>query len=1011
MKTTMLSVVNGVVSCLTALVIVGAHAAHAETVATVINPPGKVPETGGRSLENSDRPPRSVDAGSAMRSQIEADWLDRDRAFSEAATTVKRPRQEVASDSAKPEDAPRPEDAAGGCDGIKTGRSGFHTASGEQDPWWQVDLGKPCKLDRVVIYNRTDGDTAPRTRNIRVLVSADPKKGFALAYQHNGQTFYGVKEGKPLVVELKARGVEARIVRLTIPGRCSFALDEVEVYAADDPQKNIALGRPALQKSVAPFARAKDKGVKAVSPHDKHAEAQFLLSHTRAVVDRARTLATRLGPKANPARLAPLVTELARLDRRVAERETAGECPKDARRDLYFQSRWLARRIASTNPALDFDKILFIKRRHPTGLFHMVHQFYGFGARAGGGLFVLSDPWSAQPKLTDLLAESVVENGRLRGHTLGAGAFLSPELSFDGKTVLFAYSQCEAQGIEWSPRSSFHIFRVNVDGTGLVQLTDGKWNDFDPCFLPSGRIAFISERRGGYLRCGGSSPPYHSPTYTLHSMAADGSDIICLSYHETHEWQPSVDNHGMIVYTRWDYVDRDTNTAHHLWTCYPDGRDPRSFHGNYPQRRESRPWMEMDIRAIPGSPKYVATAAAHHGVAFGSLVMIDPRIEDDGAMSQVTRLTSDVPLPEAEGGQKRVRQYMAYATAWPLGEDDYLGAYGSLSESHGICWIDRFGNRELIYRDPSIPSLSPIPLRPRPVPPLLPDATTQTLASRKAAEPAPATIAVMNVYDSDFTWPAGAKIAALRIIQVLPKTTPRANSPRIGVADGTNARAVLGTVPVEADGSAHFEVPVGMPIYFQALDSRGMAVQSMRSATYVHPGEKLVCRGCHEPKHRTPAPRDTLPLAMQRSPAKIQPDVEGSNPFSYVRLVQPVLDRNCVGCHKDKRAIDLGGTIEGDSGWSHSYQNLALKFGFYFHSANGSINSGVHGGSRTIVGQFGARASKLVDYLDQRHYGVRLPDGDFHRLVLWLDCNSEFYGAYENTQAQSRGQIVRPSLE
>ena len=94
--------------------------------------------------------------------------------------------------------------------------------------------------------------------------------------------------------------------------------------------------------------------------------------------------------------------------------------------------------------------------------------------------------------------------------------------------------------------------------------------------------------------------------YTLYSMQPDGSDIICLSYHETHEWHPSVTNDGMLVYTRWDYVDRDTNIAHHIWTCYPDGRDPRSFHGNYPARRESRPWMEMSIRAIPGSHKFVA---------------------------------------------------------------------------------------------------------------------------------------------------------------------------------------------------------------------------------------------------------------------------------------------------------------------------------------------------------------------------------------------------------------------
>jgi len=497
----------------------------------------------------------------------------------------------------------------------------------------------------------------------------------------------------------------------------------------------------------------------------------------------------------------------------------------------------------------------------------------------------------------------------------------------------------------------------------------------------------------------------------MYSMKPDGSDIICLSFHETHEWHPSVNHDGMIVYTRWDYVDRDTNIAHHIWTCFPDGRDPRSFHGNYPERRESRPWMEMSIRAIPGSPRYVATAAAHHGHAFGSLVLIDPRLPDDGAVSQLTRLTPDVPFPEAEGGKGLIKKYMIYGTAWPLSEDDYLCVYDPNARNHGIYWIDRFGNKELIYRDPSIACLSPIPLRPRPVPPVIPSQTVQTAEdARKAGANRSATIALMNVYDSDFDWPRGTKITALRIIQALPKTTAPPNQPRIGVAQQTNARVVLGTVPIEADGSAYFEAPVGKMIYFQALDAQGMAVQSMRSGTYVHPGERLTCQGCHEQKLRTPVHYRKARLALQRPASKIRPDVDGSNPFSYVRLVQPVLDRNCVACHKEKKALDLAGGIEKKYGWTRSYTNLAGKYGFYFHVRNGSIKTGVHGGSRTIAGKFGARASKLLAYMDERHYDVKLSPEDTHRLTLWLDCNSEFYGSYENTQAQARGEVVWPSL-
>ncbi len=740
------------------------------------------------------------------------------------------------------------------------------------------------------------------------------------------------------------------------------------------------------------------------------AEAEWLqrdggdgVEKTRAVLDRAERLAKRLDAAGAGPRLPPLVAKLSALRARCSEPGADTD-----RRALFLEAHRLARGIAFGNPLLrGLDRLLFLTRHDAGGVFHMVDQFYGFNAKPGGRLWVLIDPWGDDPKRVDLLENSVVERGRLQGRRLEGGSFLSPEVSFDGQTILFAWTEAVGRDLEWSPRASYHLFKVNADGTGLEQLTDGPWNDFDPCFLPSGRIAFVSERRGGYLRCG-----RHCPTYTLFGMAPEGGDIECLSYHETHEWQPSLTHDGLIIYTRWDYVDRDTNIAHHPWTCRPDGGDPRALHGNYPERRELRPWMEMDIRAIPNSRKFVATAGAHHGHALGSLVLIDPQAEDDGATSQLTRLTPEVPFPEAEKHLRPIEQCMVYGTAWPLSEDDFLCVYDAAAKNRGVYWIDRDGNKELLYRDPEISCLSPMPLSPRPRPPIVPDPTRLAtgLQGTKTAESL-GTVAVMNVYDSDFTWPAGAKITALRVIQVLPKSTPPPNEPRIGIAEQTNARAVLGTAPVEADGSAYFEAPAGKPLYFQALDERGLALQSMRSVTYLHAGERLACQGCHEPRHRSPPSLASVPLALQRAPSRLQPDAAGSNPFSFVRLVQPVLDRHCVACHQEKQALDLRPIIEGKHGWTRSYQNLAGAYGFYFHVFNGAILTGEHGGSRTVPGQFGARASRLGPFLEERHYGVNLPSDEWHRVTLWLDCNSEFYGAYENTVAQAKGEIVHPSLE
>jgi hypothetical protein len=236
---------------------------------------------------------------------------------------------------------------------------------------------------------------------------------------------------------------------------------------------------------------------------DQAENADFSLEYTNQLISRGYMLAKRLRAlSASESRLEPLVTELRRLEARLADAASTAE----ERRGMYLDVRRTIRNIAFCNPLLDFDKILFIKRHDSVGVFHMCDQYYGCNAKPGGGLFVLSDPFGENPKLTNVLENSVVERGRLKGDSLSTGAFLSPELSYDGKTILFAYTQAKAyekyrgkEAYEWGPEISYHIFKVNADGTGLVQLTDGDSDDFDPCYLPNGRIVFITERRGGYL--------------------------------------------------------------------------------------------------------------------------------------------------------------------------------------------------------------------------------------------------------------------------------------------------------------------------------------------------------------------------------------------------------------------------------------------------------------------------------------------------------------------------------
>jgi hypothetical protein len=215
---------------------------------------------------------------------------------------------------------------------------------------------------------------------------------------------------------------------------------------------------------------------------------------------------------------------------------------------------------------------------------------------------------------------------------------------------------------------------------------------------------------------------------------------------------------------------------------------------------------------------------------------------------------------------------------------------------------------------------------------------------------------------------------------------------------------------VEEDGSAFFKMPAGKPVYFQALAADGLAIQSMRSATYVHPGENLTCRGCHEPRMQTSVTPQRPPIAFKRPPSQIQPEVDGSRPFSFPILVQPVLDKNCVGCHDKSRSEGKNPpelSRDGDGKQREFFASYNALRGYTFFWDNAVFDST----PRTTPGKFGARASKLYELVTKDHHGLKLAPEDLHRLCLWMDCNSDFYGSYDNLQDQLAAKVVWPKLE
>ena len=685
-----------------------------------------------------------------------------------------------------------------------------------------------------------------------------------------------------------------------------------------------------------------------------------------------------------------LAAEARRLDR-LALRAAQ---PVENRQSLYLDVRRLKRRIALANPLVQFSKLLFCKRV-PTSYSHEVMQYYGFRARAGGGLFVLEEPG------VSLACRDILEGRLARGNVL------EPRLSYDAKRIVFSWVECGVQPFPSDVNEKdndtgyYHLYEVNVDGTGLRQLTRGPYEDLMPTYLPDGGIVFCSTRRRGYSRCfgGGFSPRWDS--YTLHRIDRDGTNLRILSWNDVNEWFPAVSSSGDILFARWDYIDRDAVTHQNLWGMRPDGTNPTALWGN----ATSSPHCAFQVQPIPDSRKLVFTASAHHSITGGSLVVLDPAQAGNGRQA-VTRITPEVPFPEAEG--RNISEY--YCAPWPLSEKYFLAAYSPMplrfepqanpANALGLYLVDASGNRELIYRDARIGSTNPRPLVSRRRPPVV----ASTLPRHG---PPHGEMMLADVYQGLGAVRRGS-IKQLRIIQIFPKTTPVANHPRIGVAGEENARAILGTVPVEADGSAYFQLPAGRPVLFQALDGDGMAYQTMRSTTYVQPGERVSCIGCHEDRSTSPRSRDAI--AFRRPPSRIEAGPLGGRPFSFVNMVQPVLDRHCVTCHNDKRAdgeIDLTATpLEG---FTASYWSLVRDDGLVPRfAARNQIQSTPPGGKH------GALGSRLMRMLRQRHEGVTLSDEELRTLAAWIDCNAVFYGSYDaaDNAKELRGErIAMPRIQ
>ncbi len=556
----------------------------------------------------------------------------------------------------------------------------------------------------------------------------------------------------------------------------------------------------------------------------------------------------------------------------------------------------------------------------------------------------------------------------------GKGFVGKISLSFDARKVLFDFRQ--------DPGAGFRIWEVNVDGTGLRQVSfppkdeaqkAARWHpswhtdDIHPCYLPDGDIIFSSTRCEHTILCGGSGSLV-APG--LHRMHADGTGVVQLTRSPVSEFCPLVLDDGRVMYHRWEYIDKGARVAKTVWSMNPDGSRPQELYG----LADDDTTIYMYPQPIPGNDhRFVCVGTCHYpqGGCLGAILLVDygkgmrqrgPDPDEPGFVPGDTRypvvnITPEVFIQRrAEPGwffrtndgkyvlDREGRKGHLFTHPYPVNDHEFLvsykvdpGAhYKEVANAYALYLIDTEGRRRPVHADAKLSCWHPLPLVPRPVPPRVPSYRDPQYAAGNQAR-----CIVANVYQGmDGVKPGEVKW--LRINEALPRywSTGRRWGPSLSSSSWKAAlwpRVQWGVVPVEKDGSAHFLVPANRSIFFQALDENFREVQRERTYVNYAPGEVRSCGGCHGQSNRTVGlGTSPTPIALARAPSIPQPqpcdlvenggDGRAGQVIHYPTDIQPIFDRKCVKCHGAKDpAGGLRLTGEVTLFYNTSYEELARR--------------------------------------------------------------------------------------
>ncbi|QNN22847.1 hypothetical protein HED60_11405 [Planctomycetales bacterium ZRK34] len=659
-----------------------------------------------------------------------------------------------------------------------------------------------------------------------------------------------------------------------------------------------------------------------------------------------------------------------------AFRKRVSAAEAKAAADLFYEVRLAKRQLMLRDPDLaSLQRIVFVKR-HPLAASHNYSDILDAHGGGGGGIYMLNIPRSGD-RLDPVNADLTCL------FDAGEGVVREASIDFDPKRIYFAYRR--------RVNDYYHLMSIHADGSDLRQLTDGPFYDFDPCALPDGGVAFVSTRCAKRFLC------WRPQAFVLFRMDADGSNMQPLSFANLSEWAPSMMSDGRILWTRSEYIDKGADFGHTLWAIRPDGTYPELIFGNNTR------YCYANGREVPETGEIVTALMSHGGDHNGPIALINPGEVGRYDADRVNIITPDSPPHFNMSWAKRE----TFREPVPVSRDYFLVSHAP-DDRFGLYVIDRWGNREVLYLDPMIGSMSAKPFVRRPTPQVV----TSPPAHEESAE---GTFFVADVYAGLEPAVSRGQVKYLRVVEEVPSTLqhmPDGSYRRdhesfldwyatpVHKVSGPNgwpsyvAKADLGTTVVESDGSAHFRVPAGRVLYFQALDENYNELQRMRSVVQLQPGETRGCIGCHESRSAAPTSGVT-PLAMMREPEALQAPPWGAGPFSYERVVQPAWDARCVSCHDAKDPVNLTGTLDAEK-VPASYRTLIEKG--YVHYFD------MHWNLRHHLAQprsFGTLRSPLIKLLEAGHYDVALTSDQMRAIKAWIDLNVPLWPDYQFRNSRS----------